>query len=71
MANVIKTGWFGRKVTVMLMNGKSTTGELTEVNDNYLVLEGENGNETVVMVHAIIAVKLASSESPGESGGLS
>ena len=68
MADVVKTGWFGRKITVLTVNEKSTTGELTHVSDNYIILQGEAGVETQVMVGAIIAVRLAEDEKEGQSG---
>lgn len=69
MADVIKTGWYGRKITVLMVNGKSTTGELTYVSESYVVLEGEGGVETQVMVGAIIAVRLAE-EGKGDQSGI-
>lgn len=61
MAKIIKTGWFGRKITIWLSTGKKVEGELTEVADEYLVID-RNGSEMQVMGHAIVAI------SGGESG---
>jgi len=57
MADVVKRGWFGRKVHVVLMNGKSINGEMTEVTDNYIIIEPEGKKPTQVMVHAIVALR--------------
>jgi sRNA-binding regulator protein Hfq len=59
MADLIKTGWFGRRINVLMVNGKSATGELSEVTDNYIVIT-RGGNETQIMGHAIVAIRLAS-----------
>lgn len=56
MANVVKPTWFGREVTVLLVNGKSVVGELAEILDNYIVLNTKGG-EMQIMVHAIIAIR--------------
>ena len=61
MARMMKAEWFGRQVTVMMVNGKSMTGTLSEVTDSYIVLT-RNGTETQIMCHAIIAVRLAGGE---------
>ncbi len=58
MANVIKPAWFARQIHILLVSGKSVTGELNEVTDNYVVLNTKDG-EVQVMVHAIVAVRLA------------
>jgi sRNA-binding regulator protein Hfq len=67
MANVIKTEWFGKQVTVLMVNGKAATGELTEVTDKYVLL-GAGAGQTLIMVHAIVAVKLASAKDSQQSG---
>jgi sRNA-binding regulator protein Hfq len=59
MANVVKVDWFGKNVSVLMINGKTVTGELTEVTDNYVVLN-VGAVQMEVMVHAIIAIRLAS-----------
>ena len=58
----IKTEWFGKQLSVLLSNGKSVTGELTEMTDRYIVLT-RSGADTLVMVHAVVAVRLADSQS--------
>jgi len=58
MAGLVKVGWFGKQVSVLMVNGKSVTGELSEVSDNYIVLT-RGGVETQIMGHAIVAVRLA------------
>jgi len=68
MADVVKTGWFGRKITVLMVNGKSITGELTHVSDNYIIVQNDAGVETQIMVRAIIAVRLAEEEKGRQSG---
>jgi len=61
MPSVIKPDWFGKRVSVLLINGKTLTGELAQVTDDYIVVSvGEA--ENLVMVHAIIAVRLAGEE---------
>ncbi|MGD2174297.1 MAG: hypothetical protein PVJ27_02755 [Candidatus Brocadiaceae bacterium] len=61
MASIVKTAWFGRRVSVLMVNDKTVTGTLSEVTDNYLILK-RGGSETQVMFHAIIAVRPASEE---------
>ena len=61
----VKPTWFGRKVSALLSTGKWLTGELTEVTDNYIVLETSSG-EVQVMVHALIAVRPADEGEPRE-----
>ena len=61
MANVVKSSWFGRQVSVLLVSGKSVVGELSEVSDNYIVLTTKTG-ELQVMVHAIVAIRPAGPE---------
>ena len=58
VSNVVKTGWFGQRVRVIMLNGKALQGELTEVSDRYIVLDTD-GVETQVMVHAIAVIRLA------------
>jgi sRNA-binding regulator protein Hfq len=58
MASSVKTGWFGRAVSVLMVNGKSAVGELTEVSEQFIVLT-RNGIDTQIMVHAIVAIRLA------------
>jgi hypothetical protein len=55
MANVIKTSWFGNRVSVLMVNGKTITGELTETSDNYIVLS-RGDTDVQIMVGAIIMV---------------
>ena len=62
MADVVKRGWFGRQVHVVLSNGKSINGEMTEVTDNYIIVEPEGKNPTQIMVHAIVALRPVSEE---------
>lgn len=57
-SNVVRTGWFGQRVTVVLLNGKALKGELTEVSERYIVLDAD-GVATQVMVHAIAVIRLA------------
>ena len=68
MAQVIKTEWFGRQISVLMVNGKSVTGELSEVTDSYIVLT-RGSSETQVMVHAIIAVRAVAEKEGEESPG--
>ena len=58
MPGVVKTQWFGKQVSVLMMNGKSLSGELSEVTDRYVVLT-VGAVETQVMAHAIMAIKLS------------
>ena len=66
MAQVIQTEWFGKQVSVLMTNGKSVTGELSIVTEHYIVLT-RGGVETQIMVHAIIAVRLASEKEQEQS----
>ncbi len=65
MADVVKTGWFARRITVLMVNGKSLTGTLDEVTDNYIVL-ARNGSQVQIMCHAIVAIRLAEEKSGDE-----
>jgi sRNA-binding regulator protein Hfq len=65
MATVIKTEWFGKQVSVLMVNGKTVTGELAEVTENYLVLN-VGAIQMQIMVHAIIAIRLATGREPQE-----
>ena len=56
MPNAVRASWFGRELSVMLSNGKSLSGELTEVTEHYIVLKSKNV-ETQVMVHAILIIR--------------
>jgi small nuclear ribonucleoprotein (snRNP)-like protein len=58
MAGLVKVGWFGRQVSVLMINGKSITGELTEVSEHYVVIT-RAASDTQVMAHAIVAIRLA------------
>jgi sRNA-binding regulator protein Hfq len=58
MAGLVKIGWFGRQISVLMVNGKSITGELTEVSEHYVVLT-RAGSDTQIMAHAIVAIRLA------------
>lgn len=58
MANVVKTQWFGKRISVLMVNGESLAGELTEVSDNYVVLDADDG-QVQVMIHAIVTVRPA------------
>lgn len=58
MAKLVRTEWFGKTIAVLLVNGKTATGELSEVTDTYIVLT-RNGVRTQVMGQAIIAISLA------------
>ena len=58
MADVVKSDWFGRKVNVLLSNGKKVSGELTQVSEHYIVLSSQSG-EVQVMVHAIVLIRPA------------
>jgi sRNA-binding regulator protein Hfq len=65
MATVIRTEWFGKQVSVLMVNGKTVTGELAEVTENYLVLN-VGAVQMQIMVHAIIAIRLATGREPQE-----
>jgi sRNA-binding regulator protein Hfq len=58
MAGLVKTGWFGKQITVLMVNGKSMSGELSEVSEHYIVLT-RGTSETQVMARAIVAIRLA------------
>jgi len=61
MAGLVKMGWFGRQISVLMVNGKSITGELTETSEQYIVV-ARGGAETQIMAHAIVAIRLADEE---------
>jgi len=58
MAGVIRTGWFGKQLSVLMINNKTVTGELIETTDEYIVLM-IGKSEMQIYVHAIIAIRLA------------
>jgi hypothetical protein len=55
MAKIIKTGWFGKQIRVLLVTGDRVKGELVEVADEYLVID-RAGGEMQIMAHAIVAI---------------
>ena len=63
MAKVIKEGWFGRSIAVLLSTGKTVQGELTETAENFIVIHTREDVDMQIMTHAMIAVRLA------ENGG--
>lgn len=64
MAQSIRASWFGREVVVLMSNGKSVSGTISEATDTYIVLQDAAGSETQVMVHGILAIKLAQNQTP-------
>ena len=58
MAGLVKIGWFGKQISVLMINGKSITGELSEVGEQYIVIT-RNGSDTQIMAHAIVAIRPA------------
>ena len=58
MPGVVRPDWFGRELSVLLVSGKWVSGELTEVADHYIVLNGDGG-DVQIMVRAMVAVRLA------------
>jgi sRNA-binding regulator protein Hfq len=56
MAEVVKSEWFGREISVLLTNGKRVSGELTQVSPNFIVLDREGG-EVQVMKNAVILIQ--------------
>ncbi len=54
--NTVKPEWFGKKINVLLSNGKQIAGELNEAGQNYLILQTEDG-EMQVMVNAVILIR--------------
>jgi len=55
---LVKVGWFGRQVTVLMVNDKSVSGELTEVSEHYIVVT-RGTTDTQIMAHAVVAIRLA------------
>lgn len=55
MAKIIRNGWFGKQINVLMVTGKQVQGELIEVSDQYLVIE-RGGTELQIMAHAIVAI---------------
>jgi sRNA-binding regulator protein Hfq len=70
MANVVRGGWFGRQVSILLVNGKTISGEVSEVTEHYVVLTREKA-EVQIMGSAIVlataAEKSADQAEPAES----
>jgi len=66
MASIVKSSWFGRQVTVLLVTEKSVSGELSEVSEHYIVLTTKSG-EMQIMANAIIAIRLAETGTAGSS----
>ncbi len=64
MANVVKSGWFGRNVSVLLINGKTISGEVTEVTEHYVVLT--RGKVEVQVMGSAIVVASAVEKSPAD-----
>jgi len=62
MADIVRTGWFGRDISVLMTNGKTASGELTETAENYIVITRKDGVEMQIMAHAIIAIRLSGAE---------
>lgn len=60
MADVVKSEWFGRNINVLLTNEKKVSGELTQVSENYIILDGPQG-EVQVMTSAIVLIRPAES----------
>jgi sRNA-binding regulator protein Hfq len=58
MPGIVRTAWFGKQISVLMVNGKTVSGELSEVTDRYIVLRVGN-SQTQVMDHAIVAIRLA------------
>jgi len=65
MVSVVKTQWFGKQISVLMINGKTVTGELAEVTEDYVVLH-VGGVQMQIMVHAIIAIRLATGKEAQE-----
>ncbi len=63
MAGVVRTQWFGKQVTILMVNGKSVTGEISETSDQYLVLD-VGKSQMQIFTHAIIAIRLAGEGEP-------
>ena len=55
MAGIVKTEWFGTQVTVLMVNGKSVTGELSETSENYIVLT-RGASPIQIMAGAIVMI---------------
>ncbi len=68
MAAIVKTVWFGRQLNVLLVTGKSVSGELTEVTDAYIVLD-RDGTEVQVMAHAIAMIVPAATKDDQAQAG--
>ena len=61
MPGAVRSSWFGRELSVLLVSGKWVSGELTEVTDHYIVLSSDGG-DTQIMVHAMVVVRLAGND---------
>lgn len=67
MGNVVRGGWFGRQVSVLLVNGKTIAGEVTEVTEHYVVLSRSN-SEVQIMGSAIVLIAPSEKQSSEGSG---
>jgi len=59
MGNVLRGGWFGRQVSILLVNGKTVGGEVSEVTDHYIVLTRPGKPDVQVMGTAVVLVTAA------------
>jgi sRNA-binding regulator protein Hfq len=55
MANVVRSSWFGRQVSILLVNGKTVSGEVSEVTEHYVVLTRPKGDVQIMGSAIVIA----------------
>ena len=67
MANVVKSGWFGRQVSILLVNGKTISGEVSEVTEHYVVLT--RGKSEVQIMGSAIVLATVSEKSAADQAG--
>ena len=67
MATVLRSDWFGRQVSVLLVNGKTISGEVSEVTEHYVVLT--RGKSDVQIMGSAIVLATASEKSASDQAG--
>lgn len=53
---VLKAEWFGRKISILLVNDKTVSGEVTEVSSSYIILDTGSG-QMQIMKNSIILIR--------------
>ena len=67
MANVLRSDWFGRQVNVLLVNGKTISGEVSEVTEHYIVLSRPK-SDVQIMGSAMVVITAAEKSASDQNG---